>query len=146
MEIPTSGLSRTKTGISTAAGELDKLKGKHKIVDSILEFRELSKLKNTYIDPLPKLVDKDDRVHTSFNQTITATGRLSSSNQNLQNIPIRTELGREIRKAFIAKKGYSILAVDYSQIELRVIASLANDKKMIRAFEKKSRHSYTNSS
>jgi len=137
MEIPTSGLSRTKTGISTAAGELDKLKGKHKIVDSILEFRELSKLKNTYIDPLPKLVDKDDRVHTSFNQTITATGRLSSSNPNLQNIPIRTELGREIRKAFIAKKGYSILAVDYSQIELRVIASLANDKKMIRAFEKK---------
>jgi DNA polymerase I len=137
MQISTAGLSRTKTGISTAAGELDKLKGKHKIVDSILEFRELSKLKNTYIDPLPKLVDKEDRVHTSFNQTVTATGRLSSSNPNLQNIPIRTELGREIRKAFIAKKGYSILAVDYSQIELRVIASLANDKKMIRAFEKK---------
>ncbi|MFH1610942.1 MAG: DNA polymerase I [Patescibacteria group bacterium] len=137
MQISTAGLSRTKTGISTAAGELDKLKGKHKIVDSILEFREFSKLKNTYIDPLPKLVDKEDRVHTSFNQTITATGRLSSSNPNLQNIPIRTELGREIRKAFIAKKGYSILAVDYSQIELRIIASLANDKKMIRAFEKK---------
>lgn len=137
MQISTAGLSRTKTGISTAAGELDKLKGKHKIVDLILEFRELSKLKNTYIDPLPKLVDKEDRVHTSFNQTITATGRLSSSNPNLQNIPIRTKLGREIRKAFIAKKGYSILAVDYSQIELRIIASLANDKKMVRAFENK---------
>ncbi len=137
LKISTQGLNKTKTGVSTAAGELDKLKGKHKIIDLILEFRELSKLKNTYIDPLPKLVDKNDRVHTSFNQTITATGRLSSSSPNLQNIPIRTELGREIRKAFIAKKGYSILAIDYSQIELRIIASLANDKKMIKAFENK---------
>ncbi|MCG2686590.1 DNA polymerase I, partial [Candidatus Parcubacteria bacterium] len=137
LKISTAGLSKTKTGISTAAGELDKLKGQHKIIDLIIEFRELSKLKNTYLDPLPKLVDKNDRVHTSFNQTITATGRLSSSNPNLQNIPIRTELGREIRKAFISEKGYKILAIDYSQIELRIIASLANDKKMIQAFENK---------
>ncbi|MFH1456784.1 MAG: DNA polymerase I [Patescibacteria group bacterium] len=137
LKISVLGLGKTKTGVSTAAGELDKLKGKHKIIDLIIEFRELSKLKNTYLDPLPKLVDKRDRIHTSFNQTITATGRLSSSNPNLQNIPIRTELGKEIRKAFIAEKRYSILAVDYSQIELRIVASLANDKKMIRAFEKK---------
>ncbi len=137
MKISSFGLSKTKTGISTAAGELDKLKGQHKIIDLILEFRELSKLKNTYLDPLPKLVDKNNRVHTSFNQTITATGRLSSSNPNLQNIPIRTKIGREIRKAFIAEKEYSILAVDYSQIELRIIASLSNDEKMIKAFENK---------
>ena len=137
LKISTAGLGKIKTGVSTAAGELDKLIGKHEIIDLIIEFRELSKLKNTYLDPLPKLVDKNNRVHTSFNQTITATGRLSSSEPNLQNIPIRTELGKEIRKAFIAEKGYLILAVDYSQIELRIIASLANDKKMISAFEKK---------
>lgn len=137
MKISTQGLGRTKTGISTAAGELDKLTGKHKIIDLILEFRELSKLKNTYLDPLPELVDKKNRVHTSFNQTITATGRLSSSEPNLQNIPIRSDLGREVRKAFIAEPGYQLIKADYSQIELRIIASLSGDKEMISAFNSK---------
>jgi len=136
LKISTQGLSKTKTGISTAAGELEKLRKEHKIIELIIEFRELSKLKNTYLDPLPELVDKNNRIHTSFNQTITATGRLSSSEPNLQNIPIRGDLGKEVRKAFIAEKGYKILAADYSQIELRVIASLANDKKMLHAFDK----------
>lgn len=137
LKISTAGLGKTKTGISTAAGELEKLRKEHEIIELIIEFRELSKLKNTYLDPLPELVDKNNRIHTSFNQTITATGRLSSSEPNLQNIPIRGDLGKEVRKAFIAEKGYKILAADYSQIELRVIASLANDKKMLHAFDKK---------
>jgi DNA polymerase-1 len=135
MEISTAGIGRTKTGISTSAGELEKLKGRHEIIDLIIEFREISKLKNTYLDPLPSISDKNDRVHTSFNQTVTATGRLSSSEPNLQNIPIRGEIGKEVRKAFIANDGYKIIAADYSQIELRIIASLADDKKMLEAFE-----------
>jgi len=137
LKISTAGLGKTKTGISTAAAELEKLKGRHKIIDYITEFRELSKLKSTYLDALPKLVDpKDKRIHASFNQTITATGRLSSSNPNLQNIPIRTEIGQKIRRAFIAPAGFKILSADYSQIELRIIASLADDQKMIASFEK----------
>jgi DNA polymerase-1 len=135
LKIPTAGIGKTKTGISTAAGELEKLRGKHPIIDLILEQRELAKLISTYIEALPELVDpKTGRVHTSYNQTITATGRLSSSEPNLQNIPIRTDLGNEIRKAFIAEPGYKLIAADYSQIELRVVASLANDQKMIGAF------------
>lgn len=135
LRIDTAGLGRTKTGISTAAEELEKLKGKHEIIDHILEYRELTKLTSTYIDALPQLVHKKDgRVHTSFNQTIAATGRLSSSEPNLQNIPIRTDVGQEIRKAFIAAPGYKLISADYSQIELRVIASLANDPKMIDSF------------
>jgi len=134
LKISTAGLARIKTGISTAAGELDKLKGRHQIIDLILEFRELSKLKNTYLDPLPDLADENNRVHTSFNQTITATGRLSSSEPNLQNIPIRTELGAKIRQAFVADSGYKIIAADYSQIELRIAASLSCDEKMLKAF------------
>ena len=138
LKISTSGLGKTKTGISTAAGELEKLKGQHQVIDLILEFRELAKLKNTYLDALPKLINpKDQRVHTSFNQTVTATGRLSSSNPNLQNIPIRTKRGQEIRKAFVAEQGYKIVKADYSQIELRIVASLANDKNMLSAFESK---------
>ncbi|MDD5043715.1 MAG: DNA polymerase I [Patescibacteria group bacterium] len=135
LKISTQGLKKIKTGISTAAPELEKMRGRHKIIDLISEHRELAKLKSTYLDALPKLVSEvDGRVHTSFNQTITATGRLSSSDPNLQNIPIRTELGREIRKAFIAEKGFKILSADYSQIELRVLAHIADDKNMIKAF------------
>lgn len=135
MEISTAGIGKTKTGLSTAAGQLEKLKGEHPIVDLILEFRELSKLKSTYLDALPALINSiDSRVHTSFNQTVTSTGRLSSSEPNLQNIPIRTETGGQIRKAFIAEKGFEILKADYSQIELRIVASLANDKAMLDIF------------
>ncbi len=137
MGISSKGLKKTKTGISTAASELEKLRGRHQIIDFIFEHRELAKLKSTYLDALPKLVNKKTgRVHTSFNQTITATGRLSSSNPNLQNIPIRTELGRKIRQAFVADRGYKILAVDYSQIELRLLAHLSDDPKMIKAFKR----------
>ncbi len=120
---------------STAAGELEKLRGAHPIVDLIFDYRELAKLKSTYTDALPALVKKDGRLHTTFNQTITATGRLSSSEPNLQNIPIRTENGRLIRKAFIAENSFVLLSADYSQIELRVAASLSGDEEMIRAFK-----------
>lgn len=137
LAISAKGLKKTKTGISTAARELEKLKGRYKIIDLIFEHRELAKLKSTYIDALPKLIDPaDGRLHTSFNQTIAATGRLSSSNPNLQNIPIRTDLGREIRKAFIAPPGFKLISADYSQIELRVAASLANDPAMISIFNR----------
>jgi DNA polymerase I len=135
LEISTAGIGKTKTGLSTAAGELEKLQGQHEIIDLIIEFRELSKLKSTYLDALPALISKlDGRVHTSFNQTVTTTGRLSSSEPNLQNIPIRTETGGQIRKAFTAEKGFKIVKADYSQIELRIIASLANDQKMLEIF------------
>jgi len=136
LQIPTEGIRRGKTGLSTAASELEKLRGEHPIIKLIFDHRELAKLKSTYIDALPKLVSKETgRVHTSFNQTVTATGRLSSSSPNLQNIPIRKELGREIRKAFVAEPGNELIAADYSQIELRIVAALAGDKKMIKAFE-----------
>ena len=136
LNIDTKGLKKIKTGISTAAGELEKLKDRHPIIPLISEFREYSKLQNTYTQTLAGQADQNNRIHTSFNQTIAATGRLSSSEPNLQNIPIRTELGREIRKAFVAEPGYSLISADYSQIELRVIASLANDPKMIASFKK----------
>ncbi len=127
-------LKRTKTGISTAASELEKLKGMHPIVELLFEYRELTKLLSTYIDVLPKMVDDHQRIHTSYSQTVAATGRLSSNDPNLQNIPIRTETGREIRKAFIAEKGYKLVSADYSQIELRVVAHLAEDEALIKAF------------
>lgn len=116
-------------GYSTGAEALELLREcGHKIIDLILEYRELTKLKNTYVDTLPQLVNpKTGRIHTNFNQTIAATGRLSSTNPNLQNIPIRTELGQEIRKAFIADEGYSIITADYSQIDLRVVTHLSGD-------------------
>ena len=121
---------------STAEDVLLKLKDKHPIIGMILEYRSLTKLIGTYLDSFPKLIDPvSQRLHTVYNQTVTATGRLSRSNPNLQNIPIRTERGREIRKAFVARnKDYILLAADYSQIELRIIASLANDRHMIEAF------------
>ncbi len=136
LQISTKRIRKGKTGLSTAASELEKMRALHPIIEYILQYRELAKLQNTYIDALPLLIDgKTGRVHTSFNQTVTSTGRLSSSNPNLQNIPIRSKLGREIRKCFIAEKGYTLLAVDYSQVELRIIASLAKDDKMIEAFK-----------
>lgn len=136
MEISSRDLRHTKTGISTAASELAKLRDRHPIINLIEEHRELAKLNNTYLEALPKLINpKTKRVHTSFNQTVTATGRLSSSDPNLQNIPIRTELGQKVRRAFVSAKGYKILAADYSQIELRIIASMSQDKKMLAAFK-----------
>jgi DNA polymerase-1 len=131
------GLGKTKTGISTAADELEKLRGQHPIIELVEEYRELTKLLSTYIDALPALVEPSTgRVHTEFNQTVTATGRLSSSNPNLQNIPVRTELGQEIRQAFIPERGSKIISADYSQIELRVIACLSGDKNMIEVFKR----------
>ncbi|MDP2629807.1 MAG: DNA polymerase I [Candidatus Uhrbacteria bacterium] len=130
-------LKKGKTGISTAASELEKMRGLHPVIDSILEYRERTKLTNTYIDVLPTLVDaKTGRVHTSFNQTIAATGRLSSSGPNFQNIPVREALGREIRKSIIAEKGNMLLAADYSQLELRIVASFAKDKAMLNVFQR----------
>ena len=136
LKISSEGIKKTKTGFSTGADELEKLRDLHPIIILIQEHRELSKLLNTYIDTLPELVnEKTGRVHTSFNQTITATGRLSSTNPNLQNIPVRTEMGREIRKSFIAEKGNKLVSLDYSQIELRLAAHMSRDKKMIKAFK-----------
>ena len=113
------------------------MKGLHPIIDLISNFREYSKLKNTYLDALPELINpKTGRVHTNYNQAVTATGRLSSSNPNLQNIPIRTELGRKIRQGFIARPGCKLIGADYSQVELRIVSSLANDPKMIDSFKK----------
>lgn len=127
---------KTATGrYATSEQVLQQLASQHEIVQLILDYRGLTKLQNTYVEALPKLISsKTGRIHTSFNQHIAATGRLSSSNPNLQNIPIRSERGRQIRKAFVAKPGYKILSIDYSQIELRVIASIANDEAMIEAF------------
>jgi len=122
--------------LSTGAEQLEKMRGLHPIIDLIENYRELTKLQNTYTDVLPTLVNKKThRIHTTFNQAVTATGRLSSSEPNLQNIPIRTEMGREIRKAFIAEEGNVLVVADYSQIELRIVASLAEDKKMMEIFE-----------
>ena len=135
MKLPVDDIKRTQTGYSVAASELDKLKDQHIIITFISEYKELVKLKNTYVDVLPKLISKKTgRLHTTFHQTITATGRLSSSDPNLQNIPIRTEIGRKIRKAFIAESGRKLLSADYSQIELRIIAMIADDKKMEEIF------------
>lgn len=126
-----------KGKLSTRATELEKLREIHPIIPLILEYRELQKLKTTYIDPFPKLIDsKDNRLHTTFIQTGAVTGRLASKNPNLQNIPIKTELGQEFRKVFIAEKGYELISLDYSQLELRIVAHIAKDKKMIDAFKK----------
>ena len=127
---------KTKTGqYSTAEDVLEKLRSKHPVVGKILEYRGLKKLLSTYIDALPLMVNpKTGRIHTSFNQTVAATGRLSSTNPNLQNIPVREELGREIRKAFIPDEGELFLSADYSQIELRIMAHLSGDENMLEAF------------
>ena len=130
-------IKKTKTGYSTDVGVLQSLALEHPLPKEILRYRELSKLKSTYVDALPEMVNsRTGRLHTSFNQTVTATGRLSSSNPNLQNIPIKTEQGRLVRKAFIAEKGNLILSCDYSQIELRILAHLSGDEELVSAFEK----------
>jgi DNA polymerase I len=128
---------KTKTGLSTAAGELEKMKGQHPVIDKILEYRELAKLQSTYLLALPELINKKTgRIHTSYNQTIAATGRLSSVDPNLQNIPIRGEgMGSKVRQAFVAEKGFKLLSIDYSQIELRIVAHLAHDENMLRVFK-----------
>ncbi|HEY1391641.1 MAG TPA: DNA polymerase I [Ktedonobacterales bacterium] len=127
---------KTKTGYSVDAEVLDGLRGQHAAVDDLLEYRQLSKLKSTYVDGLLELINpRDGRVHTSFSQTTAATGRLSSSNPNLQNIPIRTEVGRRIRRAFLADPGAYLLAADYSQIELRILAHVTREPALVAAFE-----------
>ena len=126
---------KTKSGYSTAADVLDKLAEDQPIVRKILEYRSVYKLKNTYTDSLADYIDGTGRIHSTFNQTVTATGRLSSADPNLQNIPIRTERGRELRKVFIPREGYTFTDADYSQIELRILASLSGDEKLIEAFK-----------
>lgn len=134
-ELGLKGGKKTKTGYSTSAAVLEKLRDEHPIVEKILEFREYGKLQSTYIEQLPTMRAGDGRIHTTFNQTVAATGRLSSKNPNLQNIPVRTQRGREIRKAFIPRvEGWKLLSVDYSQIELRILAHLSGDEGLIEAF------------
>ena len=133
-DLDLSPKKKTKSGYSTNVDVLNDLKDKHPIVSKVLLYRQLSKLKSTYCEGLLKLLGKDNRIHSSFNQTVTATGRISSTEPNLQNIPIRTPVGKLLRKAFVAKEGCVLVDADYSQIELRVLAHIANDKKMIEAF------------
>jgi len=128
------GGKKTKSGYSTAADVLEKLAPEHKIVKDVLEYRGLAKLKSTYADGLSEYIEEDGRIHTSFNQTITATGRISSTEPNLQNIPMRTEEGRSIRKVFVPKDGYVFADADYSQIELRILAHMSGDKGLIEAY------------
>lgn len=132
MKLP--GGKKTKTGYSTAADVLEKLSEEHPIVRDILEYRTLTKLKSTYADGLAVYIGEDKRIHTSFNQTITATGRISSTEPNLQNIPMRMELGRRIRKVFVPRAGYEFMDADYSQIELRVLAHMSGDEQLIEAY------------
>jgi DNA polymerase-1 len=132
--LPTKGIKKTKSGFSTAAPELEKLADEHEMIPLIEEYREVAKLKSTYSDSLPQLIAKDGRIHSTFSQTVAATGRLSSRDPNLQNIPIRTELGREIRNAFVPEKGSVLLSADYSQIELRLAAVMAHDDSFLKAF------------
>jgi DNA polymerase-1 len=133
--LPTEGIRKTTHGFSTDAAVLDSLRGQHPIIEKILEYREIAKLKGTYVDALPELINPHTgRVHTDFNQTGAATGRLSSSNPNLQNIPNRTDEGRKIRRAFVVPQGMKLLSVDYSQIELRILAHVSRDATLLHAF------------
>jgi DNA polymerase-1 len=127
---------KTKTGRSTDADTLEALRGEHAVVDLILEWRQLTKLKSTYVDALPLLCTADSRVHTSFNQAVATTGRLSSSDPNLQNIPVRTQWGQRIRRAFHADSGQRLVSADYSQVELRVLAHVTGEKELIEAFQR----------
>lgn len=134
LQLPTTGIKKGKTGYSTGQKELDKLRGQHPIIELIERTRELAKLKNTYVDTLPQQTDEHDRIHTSFNQDVAATGRLSSTAPNLQNIPVRTELGRRIREAFVPEEGNVFVSADYSQFELRLAGVLAGDRQLIADF------------
>jgi DNA polymerase-1 len=136
LQLPNKGIKKGKTGYSTAASELDKLRGIHPIIDLITQYREVAKLKNTYVDTLPNMVDEQSRVHTTFNLTIAQTGRLSSTDPNLQNIPTRTDLGRRIRTAFVAGPAKQLVSADYSQFELRLAAVLAQDTELIEMFNR----------
>jgi DNA polymerase-1 len=136
LQLSTRGIKKGKTGYSTAASELDKLRGIHPIIDLITQYREVAKLKNTYVDTLPQMVDANSRLHTTFNLTIAQTGRLSSTDPNLQNIPTRTDLGRRIRTAFVAGPGKQLVSADYSQFELRLAAVLAKDTELIEMFNR----------
>lgn len=129
------GGKKTKTGYSTAADVLEKLAQKYPVVSDIMEYRALTKLKSTYADGLSVYIREENRIHSTFNQTITATGRISSTEPNLQNIPMKTELGRQIRKVFVPKEGYLFTDADYSQIELRVLAHMSGDKQLIEAYQ-----------
>lgn len=134
--LPTTGIKKGKTGYSTAATELDKLRGQHLIIDLITKYREVTKLKNTYVDTLPRQVDENSRLHTTYALTVAQTGRLSSNDPNLQNIPVRSDLGKRIREAFIASEGNVFVSADYSQFELRLAAYLADDKDMMDMFNR----------
>ncbi len=134
LHLPTKGIKKTTRGFSTGAKELDKLKDQHPIIDKIIEYREAAKLLGTYITPIPDLADENDRIHTTFTQNVTATGRLSSKDPNLQNIPVRTDEGKRIRRGFIAPKGRVLVSADYSQFELRLAAILSGDQALIDDF------------
>lgn len=134
MGIPTKGIKKTSRGYSTGAKELDKLRGENPIIEKLMEYREAAKLLSTYITPMPELADAEGRIHTTFTQNVTATGRLSSLNPNLQNIPVRTEEGKRIREGFVAPKGRVLVSADYSQFELRLAAVLSDDKALIDDF------------
>ncbi len=138
LKLPTQGVQRTATGAySVAADVLESLRGKHPVIERILEQRELAKLKSTYVDALPALIHpRTGRLHTSYHQTGTVTGRISSSEPNLQNIPIRSPLGRQVRRAFVARPGWLLLAADYSQVELRVLAHICGDEGLLAAFQR----------
>jgi DNA polymerase-1 len=136
LNLPRDGIKKGKTGYSTAASELDKLRELHPIINEITQYREVVKLKNTYVDTLPNQVDENSRLHTTFSLTIAPTGRLSSADPNLQNIPVKTDLGKNIRTAFVAGKGNAFVSADYSQFELRIAAALSGDKDMIEAFNR----------
>ncbi len=136
LKLPTQGVKKGKTGYSTAAAELDKLRAEHPIIELITQYREVTKLMSTYVETLPTQVDEEGRIHTTYNMTTAQTGRLSSIDPNLQNIPVRTELGNHIRTAFVAKPGFSFVSADYSQIELRLASVLAKDEELIDMFNR----------
>ncbi len=134
LRLPVKGIKKTTKGYSTGAKELEKLRGEHPVIEKIIEYREAAKLLSTYITPMPELADKNERIHTTFTQDVTATGRLSSKDPNLQNIPVRTEEGKRIRTGFVAPRGRVLVSADYSQFELRLAAILSGDKDLIQDF------------